>query len=199
MPSLFPRPAAEVLAALSAQTTRALLERSTVVSLTEGQALLEVGDEVRVAGLVLEGTLREVYLDEQGDERTRGFSFQGDFVGAWADVLARRPSRTRVEALSTARVRCYDVRTLLEVEARAPDLQRALRLVAERLYVRKSDREFELLTMSAAQRYDALLAQVPEVEALVQLRHIASYLGITPVYLSRLRRQRRAGARPRRG
>lgn len=188
-----------MLGALSAQTTRALLERSTVVSLTEGQALLEVGDEVRVAGLVLEGTLREVYLDEQGDERTRGFSFQGDFVGAWADVLARRPSRTRVEALSTARVRCYDVRTLLEVEARAPDLQRALRLVAERLYVRKSDREFELLTMSAAQRYDALLAQVPEVEALVQLRHIASYLGITPVYLSRLRRQRRAGARPRRG
>lgn len=192
MASHFITPASSVLAALTTKTRAALERHARDVSLAEGDALLEVGDEVTIAGLVLEGTLREVYVDEHGEERTRGFSFVGDFVGAWADVLAKRPSRTRVEALAPARVRCFEVKALRQVEAHAPDLQHALRLVAERLYVRKSDREFELLTMSASHRYDALLAQVPDVEKLVQLQHIASYLGITPVYLSRLRRRRRA-------
>lgn len=190
MPTLFLEPTSNVLRVLTAKTRAALDSRARVVDLTEGQALLEVGDEVTVAGLVERGVLREVYLDEHGDERTRGFSFEGDFVGSWADVLAKRPSRTRVEALVTSRVRCFEVTQLMKLATRAPDLRDALRLVAERLYVRKADREFELLTLSAKERYDALRAQVPDIERLVQLRHIASYLGITPVHLSRLRRRR---------
>lgn len=190
MPTLFHQPASAVLQALSAKSRVSLEASSTVVSLEPGSALLEVGDEVTTAGLVLEGVLREVYVDADGEERTRGFSFEGDFVGSWADTLTKRPSRTRVEALTAARVRCFRVRDL-EALIGQPDVERALRLVAERLYVRKSDREFELLTMTAAERYAQLLAHVPEIEQRVQLQHIASYLGITPVHLSRLRRRKR--------
>lgn len=171
--------------------TRIELERhATTLTLPEGQALLDVGDEVTVSALVERGVMREVYLDANGEERTRGFSFEGDFAGAWSDVLASRPSRTRVEALSDVTLRLYPLSALRELEAKAPDLQRALRLVAEQLNLRKSDREFELLTMDAAERYAALRRTWPDLEQRVQLRHIASYLGITPVHLSRLRRRR---------
>jgi CRP-like cAMP-binding protein len=151
-----------------------------------------VGDHVTFAGVVLSGVLREVFIDADGEERTRTFSFEGDLVSSWSDVLAQRPSRTRIEALSDAEVQLYDVASIRALEPAAPDLRHVLRLIAESLYLRKADREFELLTLSASQRYDALLARLPLIEERVQLQHIASYLGITPVYLSRLRRRRRA-------
>ncbi len=178
-----------VFSELSAVTRRRLEQLARTRLLSEGEALFDVGDEVTVSALVERGVMREVYVDANGEERTRGFSFEGDFAGAWSDVLANRPSRTRVEALTEVKVRLYSVKALRELEAAEPELQRALRRVAEQLYVRKSDREFELLTMDAAERYAALLKAAPDIEERVQLRHIASYVGITPVHLSRLRRR----------
>ena len=177
--------------------TRTQLDRaSRRKRLRAGDSLLEVGDDVTFAGVVLSGTLREVFVDADGEERTRTFSFEGDLVSSWSDVLARRPSRTRIEALTDAEVQLYDVASIRALEPTAPDLRHVLRVVAESLYLRKADREFELLTLSASQRYDALLARVPFIEERVQLQHIASYLGITPVYLSRLRRRRRSSTPP---
>lgn len=181
-----------VFGELSAATRTRLDRLARKRSLSEGDALFDVGDEVTVSALVEQGVMREVYVDSNGEERTRGFSFEGDFAGAWSDVLAKRPSRTRVEALSEVKLRVYSVEALRALEATSPDLQRAFRRVAELLYVRKSDREFELLTMDAAERYTALLKAAPGIEERVQLRHIASYLGITPVHLSRLRRRARS-------
>ncbi len=179
-----------LLATLTSRTRAQLDRASRREGLRAGDSLLEVGDHVTFAGVVLSGVLREVFIDADGEERT--FSFEGDLVSSWSDVLAQRPSRTRIEALSDAEVQLYDVASIRALEPAAPDLRHVLRLIAESLYLRKADREFELLTLSASQRYDALLARLPLIEERVQLQHIASYLGITPVYLSRLRRRRRA-------
>ncbi len=181
-----------LLATLTSRTRAQLDRASRRKGLRAGDSLLEVGDHVTFAGVVLSGVLREVFIDADGEERTRTFSFEGDLVSSWSDVLAQRPSRTRIEALSDAEVQLYDVASIRALEPAAPDLRHVLRLIAESLYLRKADREFELLTLSASQRYDALLARLPLIEERVQLQHIASYLGITPVYLSRLRRRRRA-------
>lgn len=185
-----------LLAGLTTRSRTQLDRASRRKRLRAGDSLLEVGDDVTFAGVVLRGTLREVFVDADGEERTRTFSFEGDLVSSWSDVLAQRPSRTRIEALSDAEVQVYDVATIRALEPAAPDLRHTLRVIAESLYLRKADREFELLTMTASQRYDALLARIPFIEERVQLQHIASYLGITPVYLSRLRRRRRSSTAP---
>ncbi len=182
-----------LLAGLTTRTRTQLDRASRRKRLRAGDSLLEVGDEVTFAGVVRSGSLREVFVDADGEERTRTFSFEGDLVSSWSDVLAERPSRTRIEALTDAEVQLYDVASIRALEPTSPDLRHVLRVVAESLYLRKADREFELLTLTASQRYDALLARVPFIEERVQLQHIASYLGITPVYLSRLRRRRRSG------
>ncbi len=180
-----------LLAGLTTRTRTQLDLLARRVTLGAGDSLLEVGDDVTFAGVVLSGALREVFIDADGEERTRTFSFEGDLVSSWSDVLAQRPSRTRLEALSDAEVQLYDVASIRALEPSAPDLRHMLRLVAESLFLRQADREFELLTLSASQRYDALRSRLPFIEERVQLQHIASYLGITPVYLSRLRRRRR--------
>jgi CRP-like cAMP-binding protein len=63
--------------------------------------------------------------------------------------------------------------------------------VTERLYLLKSEREYELLALDAEQRYRAFQARYPGLEARVTQRHVASYLGITPEHLSRLRARAR--------
>ena len=67
--------------------------------------------------------------------------------------------------------------------------------VMQVLYLQKAEREFELLGLDAEARYAAFAARFPGLEARVAARHVASYLGITPVHLSRLRKRRRAGQR----
>jgi CRP-like cAMP-binding protein len=62
--------------------------------------------------------------------------------------------------------------------------------VLERLLVTKAEREYELLGLDAEERYRAFSERYPGLEARVAGKHIASYLGITPVHLSRLRRRR---------
>ena len=59
----------------------------------------------------------------------------------------------------------------------------------ELLFLRKAEREYELLGLRADARYRVFLEKYPDLSARVKARHIASYLGITPVHLSRLRRR----------
>ncbi|MNL75244.1 hypothetical protein D3C87_2010170 [compost metagenome] len=67
-----------------------------------------------------------------------------------------------------------------------------MRNSVERLYIRKEERERELLFLSALQRYEAFLVKYPGLENRIPQYHIASYLGISPVSLSRMLRPKRA-------
>jgi len=62
--------------------------------------------------------------------------------------------------------------------------------VAHNLLMKKFEKELQLLTLTAAERYQLLQRQYPELEQLVPAYHIASYLGITPISLSRIRAQK---------
>jgi CRP-like cAMP-binding protein len=177
---------------LSPRTRTRLLAGARLVELAAGEAFLAAGEPPGRVGIVLAGALREVLAAEDGRERTCGFAFEGDLVGAYADALAGRPSERRVETLAPARLLVLATDHVREMAGHEPDATLLLLRVTEHLYVRKARREHELLTMDAMARYAALLAEHPTIEARVALVHVASYLGITPVHLSRLRRRRRA-------
>jgi CRP-like cAMP-binding protein len=174
---------------LQPRTISTLLAMVKQVTLPANEVLVEVGHSVEVSALVLSGVLREVYVDVSGTERTRSFSVALDWAGSYADVLQRRPSRTRVEVLDDASLLLFPMRPVLALAETHDDLSRLLRSVAESLYLKKSEREFELLTMDAARRYARFQETYPLLEARIQQRHIASYLKISPVHLSRLRRR----------
>lgn len=175
-------------AALAATSEGALLR-----SLAVGDVLLDTGDEPDAVAVVLRGAMRELFVTHEGVERTCGFAFEGHPVGAYADALLSLRSRRRVEAIEPTELVVFSLRSVRAAAERYDEVARLLRALAERLYVRKAQREFELLTMDAEGRYDALRSQFPEIEQRVQQQQIASYLGVTPVHLSRLRSRRRAG------
>jgi CRP-like cAMP-binding protein len=84
-----------------------------------------------------------------------------------------------------------DRAAILELEQQYPSLVQLQRKFAEGLYLIKEQRELEMATMNASQRYARLLEQHPGIEVDVPLYEIAAYLGITPTQLSRVRAARK--------
>ena len=158
--------------------------------------LLEGGCAARDGFLMLHGLTRELYIDADGVEHTRGFTQAGEFTGSLLDLLSGSPSVTWIQALQPSRVLAFSYARFDALCARSLPLMQLARRLAERLYVRKAQREHELLALPAATRYERLLDTHPHLDALVNGRILASWLGITPEHLSRLRRARSSGSAP---
>ncbi|HEX5656608.1 MAG TPA: Crp/Fnr family transcriptional regulator [Polyangiales bacterium] len=158
--------------------------------LARGELFLKAGEHASELSLVVQGWLREFYLLPDGSERTKAFAFEGNGSGSYPDLMSGHASSCCIVAEADARIVClrYDAYRTLCAQQREWALLHVA--VMESLFLRKARREYELLALDAAGRYRALLAEAPGIEQRVSGKHLASYLGITAVHLSRLRRQR---------
>lgn len=155
--------------------------------LAKGRNFIEPGQPADEAAIVVSGLLRFYYTDADGREATKAFRGPGEMVAAYAELLDRRPSRTTIEALEDSELLVvrYDRFTAL-YKAHAC-WQELGRVIAEDHYRQRERREQELLLDSATKRYRTFLKEKPELAAKLPQKLIASYLGITPVALSRIR------------
>jgi CRP-like cAMP-binding protein len=149
--------------------------------------LLRAGESAKTAYFIAQGLVREFYCDEQGDEHTRRFCAAGDMTGSLLDLLSGRPALTYIRALEPTRTLAFDYRQFDALCARHADLQLCARRATEQLYIRKAQREYAMLALSARERLQQWQKEYPALDARVSRKHLASYLGITPEHLSRLR------------
>lgn len=157
--------------------------------------LLRGGEQATRAAVVVHGLVRELFVLTDGTERTKAFVHEGGITGSLADLLSGGPSRGQIVAEEPTRVLSFAYADFLALAARRPRWE-AIRIAAlERLLAAKAEREHELLGLDAAARYARFGDRYPGLEARVASRHLASYLGITPEHLSRLRRRRKLATR----
>jgi CRP-like cAMP-binding protein len=152
-----------------------------------GDRLLSPGERAEQAHFVVRGLVRELYLDRSGREHTRAFVGEGGFTGSLRDLLGDQPATTLIEALEPTLTLAFDHRAFRGLCERHAELARAALRFTEALYVRKAEREHDLLALSAAERHAKWLAAEPALDPRITRRHLASYLGISPEHLSRLR------------
>jgi CRP-like cAMP-binding protein len=166
--------------------------------LTRGEYLLRAGEQASEVAIVVRGLVREHFVMPDGTERTKAFVLSGQPTGSLADLLSGAPSRAYIVAEEPTRLLCTTFAQSLALAERSPGWRNYGVQLMQRILLVKAEREHELLGMDANARYELFALRYPGLEARVAARHIASYLGITPVHLSRLRRRRRArrGAQP---
>ncbi|MEQ9363995.1 MAG: Crp/Fnr family transcriptional regulator [Leptospirales bacterium] len=160
--------------------------------LKRGEYLARAGEKATDFAVVIKGALREFYIRPNGSEFNKQFCLAGDFSGSYFDLLSEGVSTASIEALSDCRLLIGDYRRFTALYDRHPVWDRVGRLIAEALFVRKARREYDFLALSAEERYRLLRARTPRLEELIPQFHIASYLGVTPVALSRIRQRMRA-------
>jgi len=164
-----------------------------------GEHLLRAGQRATSVFFLRRGLLREYYLDDAGHESTRRFCSEGEFSGSLADLLGDGAAAASIEAIDGGEVWVLNWAQLDALTEKWPALMKLMRRFAESLYVRKMRREFEMLTLPAAERYRRFACEFPALDARLPRHMVASYLGITPVHFSRTcaaEKQRPAPAMP---
>ena len=184
---------AQALAPLDLAAFEPVLGTITVRHLAPGEALLQAGAPGAREYFVLDGVLRTWVADAQGREVTLAFH---PGPGVLTPAIARTAdgcSRVHCQALEASCVAGFDADLLVACMVENPAVQRWGDAVLRAELMRRVDCEWALAALPAAERLQHFRAQFPGLEARVAQRHVASYLGITPVSLSRLRAQERAG------
>jgi CRP-like cAMP-binding protein len=159
----------------------------SVRRLTRGEHLAFAGDRFQDLLFVADGLLRFYYTDAAGRERNKSFDPAGTFCGPIASYLYDEPTPYSIQALEPSIVLSIGWRAFVNLCERRREMERALlRLLAEVL-ARKERRERMFLELDPPARYLAFLKESPELAERLPNYHIASYLGITEVSLSRIR------------
>lgn len=138
------------------------------------------------------GLLRFFYRTEEGKEFNKSFSRENEFAGNYSAYLTGTESRFSIQALEDSYLlvaRFADITALFDQH---PCWEKFGRLMAEQLYIKKEQREAEFLLDDAETRYRNFISRYPGLEPRLAQYQVASYLGITPVALSRIRKRSRA-------
>ncbi len=146
----------------------------------EGKRAMEIG-------FLLEGNMRHFYTRD-GEEKTTYFYFEGHFVSSYISCIRQVPSELTIEAMSNCSLLVFTYTDLLKLYDLSPAWERFGRLIAEYLAIGLEERLTGLLMLSPEERYVQLLESNKQkiIERIPQ-HYVSSYLGITPVSLSRIR------------
>jgi hypothetical protein len=126
-------------------------------------------------------------VPESGDDVTKDFSVGPTFALSFGSAVSGQSARIGIAAVTDCVVSTWPFKRLTALFESHADWQKLGRVLAERLYVRKEDREIAFLTQTPEERFAGLAESFPNLSAQVPQRHLASYLGITPESLSRLK------------
>lgn len=159
-------------------------------SYKKGAIVLHCGDVWNRFVFIESGLFRLFYTTEGGKEFNKGFFSDSELMGPIAPIARNTPSRFTIQALEPCRVRACHAENLRKEFTGTLFGETFFRRLAEWLANEKVMREAEFLLDDAETRYSTFVERFPELERRMANRHIASYLGITDVSLSRIRKRR---------
>lgn len=178
---------------LSEAAKESIKKVCTVHTLKKGRNLQQIGHTCRTIYFINKGIARIFYFKGQVDV-TESFAFENQLVARAESLFSGRPSRKGIQMLDDSEVVAIDAQRLFQLYDQFPDIERLFRKIFEAAYVESVNRLEGLQFHSAEERYTDLLSAQPNLLKRVPLKFIASYLGITPVSLSRIRANVASGA-----
>ena len=155
--------------------------------LTKGDFLFQEGEVCEFVGFVLEGCLRTFVL-KQAKEYTLFFHTKNQTFGDYESFQKRCPTRFSIQAIEDSKIMIFD-RQVMQFFEMTPQGQQFLRLVAEDLAFLLRDKVLSLFLDTPEERYLTLMKTEPELLQRIPQYYLASYLGIEPQSLSRLKRR----------
>ncbi len=156
--------------------------------LPKGQALLRQGEVSGNAFLVESGCLRLWYNDSENDISVK-FYLAGDIVSALDSFYLERPSNFGIESIVPTVVRVFSRRDFLDHMENTPHFKDYMLTVAVHCMADYQNLFVDRIQNNPEKRYRCLVAEHPELLEIVPQHFIASYLGVTPVSLSRIRKK----------
>ncbi|MCA0959793.1 Crp/Fnr family transcriptional regulator [Flagellimonas ruestringensis] len=160
------------------------------VQLKKKEVLLFAGEISSHMRFIAKGCLRAYHMDEEAKEHIVQFGIEGWWVNDLYSYLTRTPAKQFVQALEPSVVLQIHRDTLNDLYNKVPAIERFYRLKFENAYVALQDRTINSMSKTAEERYLEFRTKYRSIEQRVPQYMVASYLGITPEFLSALRKKR---------
>ncbi len=158
------------------------------IELKKGEFLISAGQTCKSFSFIHEGTFSFLIMNADG-EHVKDFSANNKFITSYSSFITQTPSQLFIRAEEKATLTQWSFDTYQQLLRSSEHWKQFALKIANYLYLRKEKREISLLTETAEQRYLNMLNEFPQIIRQVPQYLIASYLGIKPQSLSRIRNQ----------
>lgn len=175
---------------LSPTELNAYLTLFTVKTLQKGDYFAKSGEFSTKFGFLTHGVMRGFYRDANGKEFNKSFFTTNRFVGALSALLTQEKNQINIQCIEPCELLVADYQKMTELFVIHPGIERLAKQLTEQAFIRKEKREIQFVMMDAAERYQIFLKENPQLAKNIPQYHIASYLGITPTQLSRIRNKK---------
>ncbi|WP_282630219.1 Crp/Fnr family transcriptional regulator [Empedobacter sedimenti] len=157
--------------------------------LRKGELFCHDGEISKEIGFLEDGILRGYYRASNGTEYNKHFFVNSCFIGGYASLITGNPNQIIQEALTDCTIWVANYKAFQQLFEEYQDVERLARKLAEYFFVQKEQREIDIVLLDADKRYLLFLKEFPGLGNVIPQYHIASYLGITPTQLSRIRKK----------
>lgn len=187
-----------LLANIARQVTLTEEETSLVTSLMRcktleaGEFLLREGEICRHQSFIFEGCLKSYHTDENGAEHILDFLIEEWWADDLYSFLTATPAKQNIRAIEDTELLQICQADLEQLYQRIPKIERFFRILFQNAYIAQNNHIKSLLSTTAEERYVQFCQAKPYAEKRFSQKDIASYLGVTPQFLSTLRKKLRS-------
>lgn len=172
---------------LTAEETQQVLSKLSLRKYLKGQYVVQQGDVCRYSGFIISGCTRTFYVDDNGEEHIVMFSIENWWASEIGSFVSQKPSDYNVKCIEDTELiqLSYDDQEALFKAV--PKLERFFRLILEQAFVASQKRIVSTFSLSAKEQYVQFTQQYPEIEKRIPQYMVASYLGISKEFLSKIK------------
>lgn len=171
---------------ISAMATQAIAEITSVINIKKNKDLQSIGHTCKTIYFINKGLAR-IYYYRDGVDITESFVSENNIIARVESLFTGRPSKKAIQVLEDSEILAINATKLFELYNTFPEIERLFRKIFEAGYVDTMHRIEGIQFHTAEERYTTIIKEQPSLLQRVSLKHIASYLGITQVTLSRIR------------
>ncbi len=178
--------------ALNDSEKQALISRLSERRVKRKQFILQEGDICKYFTYVVEGCFKMYGVDNSGTEHNLVFTAEDDWITDIDSLHKERPSKLFIEAIEPSKILQISKGDLWYLYTNYPKFDRNFRVIIEDKYIELQNRLLQTFSTPAYEQYENFLEQYPKLAHRLPNTQIASYLGITPEFLSKIRNDKRA-------
>lgn len=153
------------------------------------QFILQEGDVCKLNTFVVEGCLKMYYVDENAKEHNLQFAIENWWIGDIGSFHSEAPSRLYIEAIEPSTILQVKKADQIRLFVEYPKFNRIFRVFTENALVSAQNRILQNISSTAEERYNHFIEHYPTLFSRISNVQIASYLGVTPEFLSTIRKR----------
>lgn len=176
------------LPTISDQSLQLVLENTQEKSFRKGEIITHQGEVPEYFYIIKSGIARAYILDKNKKEHTKTLYFPPSTTGPLVALVSKTPSKTVYDCLTDCTLVEFNYKRFKKQVESNHELALLNLRAMENVYLRIDERVNDLTLLNGTERYLKLQKKIPNIDNLIQQYHIASYLNITPVQLSRIRK-----------